>query len=169
MQKIVILATAVVLAACSTSPQPPTPTVGSSPPPPPPTPAPTPSEQEPAAPTAEVQKPDNSATQVISGEVLYRERIALPKGAVVTVKLEDQSKMDAPATVITEYEHTIDGGPPYPFRLTYDPKAIDKRMRYGLRARIENEGKLLFTSTERIDPFAASPGDKIEIIVQSVR
>ena len=70
------------------------------------------------------QEPDNSLMRVISGEVWYRERIALPPGAEVIVTLEDQSRADAPATVITDYTHTVDGSGPYTFRLVYDPTAI---------------------------------------------
>lgn len=104
------------------------------------------------------QMPDNTLMRVITGEVWYRERIALPPGAVVTVTLEDQSRADAPATVITDYTYIVDErGPPYPFRLVYDPSAIDERMTYGLRARIEQDGELLFTSTEHIDPFVSEP------------
>ena len=104
------------------------------------------------------QEPDNSLMRVISGEVWYRERIALPPGAEVIVILEDQSRADAPATVITDYTHIVDGqGPPYRFRLVYDPAAIDERMTYGLRARIEQYGELLFTSSEHIDPFSGNP------------
>jgi putative lipoprotein len=111
------------------------------------------------------QMPDNELMRVISGEVMYRERMALPPGAVVKVVLEDQSRMDAPATVLTEYTHNVDGAPPYAFRLVYDPSRIDERSRYGLRARIEHDGELMFTSTEHIDPFAAAPGERITITV----
>ena len=103
------------------------------------------------------QEPDNSLMRVISGEVWYRERIALPPGAEVIVTLEDQSRADAPATIITDYTHIVDGQGPYPFRLVYDPTAIDERMTYGLRARIEHNGELMFVSTEHIDPFADDP------------
>ncbi len=112
------------------------------------------------------QEPDNSLMRVISGEVWYRERIALPPGAEVTVTLEDQSRADAPATVITDYTHVVDEqAPPYSFRLVFDPSAIDERMTYGLRARIEYDGKLMFTSTEHIDPFAGEPGEPVRIMV----
>ena len=116
----------------------------------------------------EREKPDNTLMRVISGTVWYRERKALPPGAQVIVVLEDQSRMDAPATVITDYTHTVDGPGPYTFRLVYDPRAIDDRMRYGLRARIEHEGQLLFTSTEHVDPFAVPAGEAIEIMVSMV-
>jgi putative lipoprotein len=111
------------------------------------------------------QEPDNSLMRVISGEVWYRERTALPPGAEVIVVLEDQSKADAPATVIASYTHIADGQGPYKFKLVYDPAALDERMRYGLRARIEKDGKLMFASTEYIDPFANEPGEALRIMV----
>lgn len=112
--------------------------------------------------------PDNTLMRVISGTVLYRERIALPPGAQVIVVLEDQSRMDVAATELTRYTHIVDGAPPYPFRLVIDPTMIDDRMTYGLRARIEYEGELMFTSTEHIDPFAVPAGEEIEILVTKV-
>jgi putative lipoprotein len=112
------------------------------------------------------QAPDNSLLRVISGQVWYRERIALPPGASVIVTLEDQSRADAPATVLTDYTHVVDEAQqPFSFRLVYDPAAIDTRMNYGLRARIEHDGDLLFTSTEHIDPFAGEPGEPVRIRV----
>ena len=127
-------------------------------------PAPTPAPAE-----EPVATPDNTLMQVISGNVLYRERIALPPGTQVIVVLEDQSRMDVAATEITRYTYNVDGAPPYPFRLVIDPTMIDDRMTYGLRARIENEGQLMFTSTEHIDPFASPAGEEIEIVVTKVR
>lgn len=115
-----------------------------------------------------VMEKDNSLMRVISGEVWYRERIALPPGAEVKVVLEDQSRMDAPAEVITDYTHVIDGAAPYEFRLVYSPDAIKEGMRYGLRATIKKDGKLMFTSTEHIDPFSAEPGEKVNIMVSRV-
>ncbi len=115
------------------------------------------SDQEPAA-TATKQAPDNSLMQVISGEVWYRERIALPPGTEVIVTLEDKSRADAPSTVLTDYTYVVtDKQQPFPFRLVYNPSAIDERMTYGLRARILQDGKLLFTSTEHIEPFTGEP------------
>ncbi len=113
------------------------------------------------------QQPDNSLMQVISGDVWYRERIALPPGAKVIVTLEDQSRADAPATVITDHTHIVDGQGPYSFRLVYDPAAIDERMTYGLRARIEHDGRLMFSSTAHIDPFASEPGQPVRIMVSN--
>ncbi|KAA1172884.1 hypothetical protein FWJ25_13830 [Marinobacter salinexigens] len=112
------------------------------------------------------QTADNTLMRVISGEVWYRERIALVPGAKVVVTLEDVSRADAPATVITDYTYVVDGkAPPYPFKLVYSPSAIDERMTYALRAKILKDGKLLFINTQRVDPFAGEPGEPVRIMV----
>lgn len=108
---------------------------------------------------------ENGSMSVIEGEVFYRERIMLRPGAELEVQLEDISRADAMATVITTVTYTLEGGPPYPFSIAYDPARIDPRMRYALRARITEDGALRFTNTEYIDPFAAGP---VTIMVSAV-
>ncbi len=101
----------------------------------------------------------------IEGEVFYRERMMLPPGAEVEVQLQDISRADALATVMATVIQRPESGPPYPFAIEYDPGTIDPRMRYALRATISLGDKLLFTSTEYIDPFAGNP---LKIMVQRV-
>lgn len=101
----------------------------------------------------------------INGEVFYRERMMLPPGAEVEVQLQDVSKADALATVMSSVMFTPEGGPPYPFSIEYKPADIDERMRYSLRATISVDNRLMFTSTEFIDPFN---GDAISIMLQRV-
>lgn len=101
----------------------------------------------------------------IEGNVTYRERMMLPPGAEVEVQLEDISRADAAATVLATVLITPQGGPPYNFAIEYDPSTIDPRMRYALRASIRMGERLLFTSTEYIDPFKGNP---VEIVVQRV-
>ncbi|MEZ8229732.1 YbaY family lipoprotein [Vibrio splendidus] len=85
--------------------------------------------------------------QVISGTVSYRERIALPENAVVTVTLEDISLADAPSTVIATQEFTTDGKQvPFAFELSYDNNKIKANHRYNMRATIHVDGKLRFTT-----------------------
>ena len=101
----------------------------------------------------------------IEGTVFYRERMLLPPGAEVEVQLQDVSRADALATVMASVMFTPEGAPPYPFAIEYTPGDIDERMRYSLRATISVDNKLMFTSTEFIDPFG---GDDINIMVQRV-
>jgi putative lipoprotein len=115
------------------------------------------------------REPDmgDDATSVarIEGSVIYRERIMLPPGVEVEVQLQDISRADAGATVLSSVLLTPQGGPPYDFVIEYDPSTIDPRMRYALRATISSDERLLFTSTDYIDPFKGNP---VEIMVQRV-
>lgn len=115
----------------------------------------------------QTQDADSSdVMQTLTGEVFYRERKLLPPGAELHVTLEDVSKMDVPSTVIAASTQSQTGAPPYQFSLDYSAADIDSRMQYSLRAKIMLDGALLFTSTERLDPFK-NPGDAntIELIM----
>jgi putative lipoprotein len=57
----------------------------------------------------------------VSGTVFYRERIALPPGAALTVQLADVSKADAPIDVIATETRILSTQVPVPFSLSYDP------------------------------------------------
>ncbi|MDV7103097.1 YbaY family lipoprotein [Vibrio sp. TH_r3] len=83
----------------------------------------------------------------IKGNIAYRERIALPPTAIITVTLEDVSKMDAAAKKIAEQTFTSDGEQvPFDFELSYDANMIELNHRYSVRATIHVDGKLRFTT-----------------------
>lgn len=83
----------------------------------------------------------------LTGTVTYRERMALPAGAVIKIAVEDVSRADSPAKVIGSTEIKPAGRQvPIPFEFSLmDPKAIEAGHRYTLRARIESaDGTLMF-------------------------
>lgn len=95
------------------------------------------------------QSPNEEVEQVqiqsITGTVAYRERIALPGDALVTVTLQDVSLADAPAKVIAKHRFETNGAQvPFAFDLAYDSAKIDPRHRYSVSARIEVNGQLRF-------------------------
>ena len=110
------------------------------------------------------------ATAVLNGTVTYRVRIALPPGAVVRVRLEDVSRADAPASVVSEQTIRPTTHVPIPFALAYSPGAIDVRHRYGVRAEIRDAaGTLLFTTTTFTPVFTnGAPIDGVEAVVEPV-
>jgi putative lipoprotein len=120
---------------------------------------------------AEQEKPTEDATmtptKTISGQVFYRERMLLPPGAMLKVSLEDVSKMDIASTVIATTSVIADGAPPYRFTIEYPLAAVDERHQYNLRATINLNKKLLFTSTEQLNPFRVSAAP-IEIMVRKI-
>lgn len=109
--------------------------------------------------------------QTISGTVFYRERIALPEDAAVTLVLEDVSLADAPAKVIAKHKFITNGKQvPLSFDLAYDSKKIIANHRYNVRARIEVNGRLRFIS-DTIVPVITDEADthNVEIMVVGVR
>lgn len=81
----------------------------------------------------------------ISGSVTYRQRIALPPDAILTVRVLDTSRAGAKARTLAE--QTLELGAqqvPIPFRLVVDRDLLGKKARITLAARIESRGKLLF-------------------------
>jgi len=74
----------------------------------------------------------------LSGQVFYRERMALTPGTTVTVKLVDVSRVDANATLLAEQHIKNSYTVPAPFQLEYDPGVIDARMSYAVQAQIRD-------------------------------
>lgn len=105
--------------------------------------------------------------RTISGKVVYRERMMLPPGAVVEVKLLDISLADAPAKTISETRITDAKASPIPYTLRYDSAQIEPRHTYALHARIQEGDRLLFISTTRHTVFAGGKDDG-EIQVENV-
>lgn len=90
-------------------------------------------------------EPAQGAVASVTGTVAYRERIALPQDAVVTVTLQDVSLADAPAKIIAKHRFETNGAQvPFEFDLAYHTAKIDPRHRYSVSARIEVNGKLRF-------------------------
>lgn len=92
------------------------------------------------------------STETISGTISYRQRMPLPPHAVVSIALEDVSRMDAPSIVLRKKIFSNKGKQvPLPFELTYDPSQINLKHQYALRARIEIDGKLRFINDHRVE------------------
>ena len=108
-----------------------------------------------------------SNTATMTGTITYAEKIALPaEGVVVTVKIEDVSRADAPAVTIGQQVIENPGQVPIPFEVEYNPSDIDERYVYALRARIEVDGKLWFINTSRYAVITrGNPTSNIEVMV----
>lgn len=97
------------------------------------------------------QAPEKPVEEVkvdaVTGTIAYRERIALPENALVTVTLQDVSLADAPAKIIAKHRFETGGTQvPLEFDLAFDPKKIQARHTYSVSARIEVDGRLRFIS-----------------------
>jgi putative lipoprotein len=105
----------------------------------------------------------------VTGTVTYRERMALPPGALVHVVLEDVSLADAPATVIAEETIQSAGQVPIPFTLQLDPAAIDPHHRYAVRARITDAADRLYWMSTALYPVLTHGHPReVEVVVRRV-
>ena len=91
--------------------------------------------------------PATRAPSAVTGTVSYVQRIALPPDAVMTVRLLDVSRADAPSVTLAEQEIALAGRQvPVPFALALDAAAVDARHSYAVRAEIRQGGDLLWTT-----------------------
>lgn len=147
------LAVVLVLAGCRRAPE-----------------TPAPAGEEPAPAVAGRDTTPVPGTALLTGSVLYLQRIALPPDAEVSVTLQDVSRADAPAVEIASTMFKTDGRQvPLPFTLTYEPEKIDADAAYSLAARISNAGELLWISDAHTPVLTrGAPKDSIEVRVAAV-
>ena len=88
-----------------------------------------------------------AAEPAITGIATFQDdATGLPPGAVFEAALQEISRADAPAVQIAGTRIENPGPPPIAFAIPYDPSAIDERLTYGVRARIRDGERLLYTS-----------------------
>lgn len=120
-----------------------------------------------AAEEAEIAAPGDS---LVSGNVTYLDRSALPENAVVEAELVDASRADAPATVLAAYSTTTAGAQqPFPFELAYDPMAIAPGALVLVQARITVDGELRYISQTATPVITnGAPTSGVEVLVSPV-
>lgn len=107
--------------------------------------------------------------RTVRGSVFYRERIALPAGAIVTVQLLDVSRADAPSTTLAEVVLRPERQVPIPFSLEVDPSAFVAGHRYAVAARIEVDGRLRWTTDTAHPVEPARLDDELNVLVVGVQ
>jgi uncharacterized lipoprotein YbaY/heat shock protein HslJ len=108
------------------------------------------------------------STATIAGVALYRERIALPPGAVFEATLSDVARADAPAVELGRVE-IRDPRSPVRFAIPYDTTQIVPQGIYTVRASIRVDGQLWFTSDRFHRVLTGGADDALEIPMKSAR
>jgi putative lipoprotein len=104
----------------------------------------------------------------VTGTVTYRERVALPPGAIVEVELQDVSILDAPAVVLDRQRIPVKRQVPISFTLKYDPQRIDPDRIYTVQARILVKGQPRFITTSTYRVLTQDNPSDIKIVVQPI-
>jgi len=106
---------------------------------------------------------------VISGTITYRQRMALPPNAVVTVKLVDVSRADAPSVTIVEQRVDTAGKQvPFSFDFAYDRTKIIDRNSYAVQAEIRDGGRLIFVTDTAYPVITQGNPRNVEIVLVPV-
>ncbi|GIU22782.1 lipoprotein [Shewanella colwelliana] len=107
-----------------------------------------------------------NASVEIQGEVWFKERIALPAEAILSVQLQDVSKMDVPAVVIAELERS-DVTTPAPFQFVIPSDQFEPGHRYAIGAKITLGDELMFINTQSY-PIDISNQGPMSVLIQKV-
>jgi putative lipoprotein len=106
----------------------------------------------------------------ISGDVTYRERIALPEDVTLTVELLDVSKQDVKAERLAQLSLPVGNQQvPLAFELPFYPAAVQPAHRYTLRATLSSGGELLFTTAQQVPVLTHGAGKHAQLVLQQVQ
>jgi len=106
----------------------------------------------------------------VNGTATYLQRIAMPPDAVLTVRVEDVSRADAPATLLAQTREPFGARQvPIPFSLQVPATAIDPRMRYAVRATITVGSELRFTTTRHHAVLTRGAPNQVDLVLDAVR
>lgn len=110
------------------------------------------------------------ASGQVSGTVTYRQRSALPDNAVVEVRLQEVSRLDAPAVTIAEQIIETEGRQvPFAFTLDYNPSDINPRYTYVVQARILVDEELQWINTTAYRVITQGAPNVVEVVVSPAR
>lgn len=113
-------------------------------------------------------RPATAPPALLTGTVVYRERIALPPSATLTVRLTDVSKQDVAGMVLAE-QVISPVRVPAAFALGYDPAQIDSSHTYVIQARIQVGTTLRFINMEQFQVLTwGAPQDSVEVLVRAI-
>jgi putative lipoprotein len=114
------------------------------------------------------QRTSAAPRATVTGSATYRERMALPPGAVFEATLEEGSRSNAPGKVIARFHKKNPGQAPVAFELNYDPRRIDAPKQCIVRASIQDKGQLLFTGSKPYSAKSHGRGRMVTVLMRRV-
>lgn len=109
-----------------------------------------------------------SETGVVTGLVTYSEPISLDPNVVVSVKLLDVSRLDAPSVTVSEQVFENAESLPLEFEVRYDESDIDERATYSIQVSITQGDVLLFANDTAYDVITYGQPSHVEVPVVRV-
>ena len=110
----------------------------------------------------------DSDTGVVTGLVTYGEPISLDPNVVVSVKLLDVSRLDAPSVMVSEQVFENVESLPLEFEIKYDESDIDERATYSIQVSITDGNRLLFANDTAYDVITYGQPSHVEVPIIKV-
>lgn len=104
----------------------------------------------------------------LAGTVDYREDMALPAGALVTVALYEKLSPDGSEVEIARRIIETQEEPPIPFSVSLPGGGIDPDAEYAVEAWISVGSRPWFTLEERVPVLTGGHPDRVELILRRV-
>ncbi len=111
--------------------------------------------------------PMGARAETVIGTAAFLLHEALPAAAVFEARVEDISRLGAAAEVIGSVRIENPGSPPIAFAIEFDPKKIDARRRYALRATITVDGKLALTTDRAYPVLTYGHGREVAVLLRA--
>jgi putative lipoprotein len=106
----------------------------------------------------------------VSGSAAYRQRIAMPPEALLTVRVEDVSRPDSPAVLLAETSEPFgERQVPIGFSLRVPCTSIDPGGSYSVRATISVNGGLRFTTTRSYPVLTRGAPDTVDLLLEAAQ
>jgi uncharacterized lipoprotein YbaY len=113
---------------------------------------------------------ESDCFETVSGSVAYRQRIAMPPDAVLTVRVEDVSRADATSVLLAESSEPFgERQVPIPFSLRVPCASIEPRLSYNLRATITVNGEMRFTTTRSYPVLTPGATNSVDLLLEAVQ
>lgn len=118
---------------------------------------------------AQSQPSPNAPVTAVMGTVDLREPMPLPSNAVLVVELQDTSRADAAAPVISQQSVRLEGlKPPFSYKLPVEPNRLNPAAQYTVTSRITQGNQLIFTNDTVHPVLTRGAGPKADMVLVRV-
>lgn len=108
-----------------------------------------------------------AAAEQVTGTASFMQRVVLPPNAVFEARIEDVSRVDAPAATLGSVRIENPGNPPIAFAIDFDPNRVDERSRYSVRATVTVDGKLTLTTDRATPVLTQGHGREVTLLLRA--
>ena len=109
------------------------------------------------------------ARNTITGTAMFRERIAVPSGARLDVRLIQERQGRSPSRVIASESVPLRGRVPVPFSISFNQRDIVRSASHVLEAEIVSDGRSMFSTPSPVRVLTGPGSENVDLLLTSTR